>query len=138
MSTPERVGLEWKYLLRWRFDYINKPSKAGLWMQHGPNPSDQAWCQSREGLLYARVEGKHLQDRTVSILAECPAADFCLFQWNAAQITGPKFQPIGGPIIVGIHLVTRYFDILVLADGSVKMNPRSEQEQKFHYETYGQ
>lgn len=134
----KKFGLENKYLLRWRLDYINKPSKVGMWMQHGPNESDRASAQSLDGLLFARIEGKEHSTRNTTVLAECSSQDFCLFQWHAAQIFDPSFRAKSLPSIIGLRMVTRHGDILVWMDGTMDIVKEDEvQKQYQNFQAFG-
>lgn len=127
-----KFGIQNKYVLRWRFDYVNKPSKFGLWSQHGPNASDRASAQSLEGLIYARVEGKEHTTRNSTVLAECAAQDFCFFQWEAAQkFNAVSFRATSLPSLIGLRMVTRHGDIIVYMDGSIKFEESNKSYQNF-------
>src|SRR3990172_4226027 len=74
------IDLKETYLLRWRFDFSDKPTRYGVW-----NSSiEPAWSVNKNNLVRASIEGKDMQTRETRIIAECDGWDFVNFEWVAA------------------------------------------------------
>lgn len=123
------------YLLRWRFDYLNRTTKIGQWSRGATLEQDMAYFQNKEGVIRAAIEGKHQVSREVRILAECDGHDFVNFQWMA-EFRG-NVKGGGSSHHTGLKLVTRDFWIEVYARGFQIKKPRTEEDKKFHYATFG-
>ncbi len=134
---PAIHGLEFNFLLRWELCYANKKTKSGQWFGDSDNLEDKASYQSREGLLFARISGKDVYSRNFRTMAEVRAEDFCFFQWEVLAAFGAKDFRGLSQSLVGLRLVCRDVDVLVLCDGSVKIFERSEEEKNYHYKVYG-
>lgn len=127
-----------RYTLRWRFDYLTRPSKAGMWGLTTRNKVDSAWSQPRDGMIRACIEGKNLRTREIKMLAECRGCDFRVFQWLATALC-PIFP--GGTRslkskLVGLKMLTRDEQVTVLYDGSVQVEPLSESLRELNFKTY--
>jgi len=128
------------YLLRWRFDYHDKPCKYGAWSNPGNTRELQAWCQTKEMLSMASIEGKHKETRQVVFMAKCDGWDFVNFEWTAAAPI-----PLGGigkgisveGSIQGLVLVTREKRIEILIDGTRRVRERTEGEKSQHLAGFG-
>lgn len=108
-----------KYLLRWCFEYANKPKKYGLWSNPGEHQTEQAWCQNKEGLLEAVIEGKNFITREIIPLASINGQDFVNFQWIASA-TQRGLKVSGRPLpksIVGLMIVGREDKIKIYNNG---------------------
>lgn len=130
------------YLLRWRFDYINSPSRVGMWSQPGNIDQAGAWKQNGAGLHICRamVEGKHAQNRTTEVLAEVPGQDFVMFQWLAlARVNafGLSGSVVPRTVLGGLQIVTREEIITVMINGLVKREFRSDDHKTLALATYG-
>ena len=108
------------YKLRWRFDYINRPPKYGIWSMATGKPSDSAYSQPKDGLLTASIEGKDVHTKEIKRLADCPGQDFRMFQWVATA----SMPAVSGLVsytprstLVGLKLITRNEVIEVLNTG---------------------
>lgn len=124
------------YLLRWGFEYQNRPSKMGLWSRSTRNPSDMASFQPTDGLVTAFIEIKDQVSRQIRRVAEVPGPDYCLFKW-VAELQG-ALTPAGVHKLVGLTLVSRTHEATVFAkDGSLFLKTRTEEDKNFHYEAYG-
>lgn len=123
------------YLLRWHFDYVGNLPKYGQWSRAASRQEDMAYCQNKEGLVRASVEGKNVVTREVVTLAECDGHDFVNFQWMAEFRA--KSDGSGTYHHVGLKLVTRENWVEVYTRGQVKIVPRTEEDKKFHYATFG-
>jgi len=113
-----------KFLLRWRFDYSDhKPTKYGMWSHPGEFDTEKAWCQSKENLLVAHIEGKNFVTREIVLLASCPGPDFVNFQWIAGavqrglRVSGSKKLPWR---VIGLMLVTRSQKTKIYDNGMVE------------------
>ena len=49
-----------KYDLRWRFDFSDGKVKYGKWSSPGSTDELKAYCNNREGLIRASIEGKNV------------------------------------------------------------------------------
>lgn len=126
-----------KYELRCCFEYVNKKTWRSMWNRTEDTPIDSAYRQSKEGLLFAVIEGKDIVTRETIRLLECSGQDFCNFQWVAITsmpINGHKgIAKINGKNI-GLIMVTRYENITVLNDGTIYIDKRNNYEDKLmHY-----
>ncbi len=123
-----------KYLLRWRFDFLNKPSVKGIWLSsHAP-----AWRVNKDGLIRAAVEGKDIRTRDVRTLAACDGHEFVNFKWHAIishPVVGGSGDYPGVPI--GLILQTRSQDVLTLIDGRHAIKDRTQLDKEFHYAGFG-
>ena len=128
-----------KYELRWRFDYAGRPSKYGKWSSPGTTPELQAWTHNKEGLARASIEGWNVLTQEIKTLAECDGWNFVNFQWMAVAMTPASAVGIAKPVhaLVGLKIVTRDDDLVVLASGDAEIVPRPEAEKKLHFATFG-
>ncbi len=124
------------YLLRWRFDFADRPSKMGMWSQSGTRDEDKASFVNTTGLVRASIEGKDIATREVKVLAECDGHDYVVFKWNAAFISTGSFAT-GQHVLTGLKLVTRDFELDVFPSGDVKILARAEDEKTIHYAAFG-
>ena len=58
-----RQFLQPKYLLRWRFDFIDGTYKFGGWNNPGKTNAMHAWRVNKTGLIRATIEGKDILTR---------------------------------------------------------------------------
>lgn len=137
-------ALEKKFLLRWKFDYSDtKPSRKGMWDKSGDNPIDQAWSQSKENLLYARIEGKNIITRETKVLAEVPGYDFCNFEWFATAASSQAIAALKAGQLktqiqgtnIGLIIVTRNKRIYVMCNGII--NEEIRQDKNFNFASFG-
>lgn len=124
------------YLLRWRFDFADRPSRMGMWSQSGTRDEDKASFVNTTGLVRASIEGKDVVTRAVKVLAECDGHDYVVFKWNAAFISHGNFTT-GQHVLTGLKLVTRDFELDVFPSGDVKISARLEDEKNFNYAAFG-
>lgn len=108
------------YLLRWRFDFASRPTKCGMWNNPGTNNVDKACFQNKEGLTWARIEGKNISTREVKVLAEISGQDFLNFQWMAQ-----RRLKSGETELLGIKILSRYNEVEVDMSGAVKVKKLS-------------
>lgn len=120
-----------KYRLRWRFDFVNKPTRIGQW-----NSSEQKACFiNTDGLLRACIEAEDQTTWEVKTLCECQGADYVQFQWLATFTYDNSLQ--GYHALVGLKLKKRYTEVYCYLDGSMTEVKRPEEDLKFHYEGFG-
>lgn len=128
-----------KWLMRWRFDFANKPSKFGMWNSPGPRQhgAHAAWSTNKEGLVRASIEGKDIYTREVRTLVACDGHNFVNMKWHAEirHSVGAYGHFPGKPI--GMILQTRDEDVLYLMDGQWGRRPRTAQDQDFNYAGFG-
>jgi hypothetical protein len=136
MQVP---NLKKVYDLRWRFEYSDeKPAKYGAWSRSGNTSELHAWCQNKTNLLFAIVEGKHIETKQTMVLAECSGQDFCNFEWKAVAIMpGIKGTTPLHSTLVGLTIVSRDFITTVMIDGRIGTMPRALEDKNFHYAGYG-
>jgi hypothetical protein len=132
-----------KYRIRWRYDWLDRASKCGMWSLTTKNEIDQAWNKQKENLMFASVEGKTPEGETVT-LCQVAGQDFCFFQWMAVA-SAPALALVGSnrkpftPVtkLIGIKLVTRYENISVFDTGHIFREPRSAEDQAYNYAAFG-
>ena len=130
------------YLLRWHFEYSDhKPAKYGMWSNPGEFESEQAWCQSKENLLVARIQGKDVVTRQIVDLARCPGADFVNFQWIAAAVQrGLRLAPGGSVMpkrIIGLMIVTRNQKIKIYDNACCEIEEHNIDYSRIHLSGFG-
>jgi hypothetical protein len=110
-------------------EWVSKPSRAGVWNSGSSQLSDMAAMQSKEGLLWVSIEGKHFITRELREFARVPGDEFLNFENLAALISNDK-----GSInfVYGARLRTPKKLFTVFADGSTKVE-RWELDQSFIY-----
>jgi hypothetical protein len=128
-----------RFDMRWRFDYANRPAKYGKWSHSGYTNECKAWCQPKDGLVRACIEGKEVGTNQVMTLAECDGWDFVNFKWMAVAMAPGNFRGTIQPLhaLTGMRLVTRENETLVFPNGQTKVEPRSDEDKRFHYATFG-
>lgn len=129
-----------KYLLRWRFDFANKPTRFGMWNSSGPSQhgAHMAWSTNKEGLVLAQIEGKDILSREVRTLVACDGHEFVNMKWYAVIKHG--LQNFAGAYpgrLIGMILQTREMDVLYLMDGRHATKSRTEGDKKFNYAGFG-
>jgi len=131
--------VEKKYDLRWRFDYLNRPTKKGKWSSPGNSPELQAWRQNKENIVRACIEGQDVETQQVVILAECDGHDFINFQWEAVAIFRDASLKFGKPMhaLSGLKLITREKEVSVNSAGQVVSRSRTNIEKKINFATFG-
>ena len=132
------VNYPFQWWLRCRFDFADgRPPWFSQWNKSGPNNSDMACYQNKNGLVRASIEGKHIQTREFRVFAECDGHDFCNFEWLAAVAaplgTVGKLQGTN----IGLVLVMRNVRCTVEMNGETRLDQRSEAEKKVHLAGYG-
>jgi len=127
-----------KYLMRWRFDYLDKPSKVGMWSQSSKNPVDQAWNKNVNPSR-VKVEVKDIETRETKVVVDCPGADFLNFQWMAIARTPGFFKGSITPIhqLVGLQMWTREKKIAVLDTGKIMMTDMTPEDLNTNFATFG-
>ncbi len=128
-----------KYLLRWRYDYPNKII-CGMWSNPGEHPSNKAWCQNKEGLIRASIEGKDILTKKILVLAECDGHDFRNFQWiAAARVPAMSVKGDYTPLtqLVGMKLLTTDRELSVFDTGQTQDNALKNGEKELNFATYG-
>jgi len=135
-----------KYRIRWRYDWVNRAPLYGQWSMTTKNEVDQAWNKQKDGLLWASVEGKTIDYKTVT-LCQVPGQDFCFFQFHAVNRVplrlvdtkdGQKLKTSPGLTeIHGIVVVMRTEKIFVFDTGHIFREPRTAEDLAFKYAAYG-
>jgi hypothetical protein len=106
-----------------------------MWNQSGPNPSDAAWRQPKDGLAYAFIEGKHRITKEIRLFAQCDGFDFCNFEWiGAASSPGVIKQGIKlATFVVGLSMVTRNARLIVMRNGQMRVDRRIDPDTFYHF-----
>lgn len=132
------LSLPRKYLLRWRYDYPNG-SKMGMWSNPGDRKANQAWCQNKEGLVRASIEGKDLVTKEIKTLAECDGHEFRVFQWMAAAKIPVGLRGSVKPAsqLVGMKILTSEKEIAIFDTGQKAERNLPEGDKKLNFKTYG-
>jgi hypothetical protein len=123
------------FLLRWRFDYADRPSKTGQWSRAATIETDMAYYQNKEGIVRASIEGKDVITREIKTLAECDGWDYVNFQWM--DVVRGRSDGLCTRQHIGLKLITRDFWVEVYAKGLIKKIPRTEEDKNYHYATFG-
>jgi hypothetical protein len=100
--------------------------------------TDFAWSQNKNNLLYGVIEGKDILTNKISRLVEKEGSDFCNFEWLAiASIPiNSKETKVEGSNC-GAILVSRNERVIVLCDGSIQIELRTEEDKSIHLAGYG-
>lgn len=129
-----------KYLLRWRFEWADRPAKFGMWSHPGKQDdlATKAWCSNKEGLLWAIIEAKDFLTRETKTIVRCPGQDFRNFQWIALAVAPSlNFKGAVTPMTMvgGLTMLTRTEDIQVFDSGKLVRAPSTTQN--LNFATYG-
>lgn len=122
-----------KHLLRWRFDYADKPSVMGMWCRSSSNPVDQAWNKNT-GIVRASIEAKNLESKITKVLVSADASQFRNFSWKALgkiRSAGIVHQ------IVGLQMWTTDKKITAYIGGELVVEDLTEEDKKINFKTYG-
>lgn len=132
------------FLLRWRYEWPDRPAKFGMWNQPGDLPVNQAWAQNKDGLAYAVIESKNIKTREIADVVRCPGHDFLNFQWiAAASVSGAGLVRGGfGSVVprtklVGIKMITRDESLAVYVSGQIVRAPLKPGEASTNFATFG-
>lgn len=114
-----------RYLLRWKFEYLSRPPKAGLWLQASNSNETKAWFQPKDGLTRVLIEAKNIRTREIKTLVECSGPEFMAFQWIAGAFLSPMGVKSGKPptSIIGCKLLTTAHEYEVDVLGNVQTKP---------------
>jgi hypothetical protein len=126
--------------LRWRFDFVNKPSKVGYWSRPGDQHGGHAWSVDKTGLLRAAIEAEDTRTWKELVAAECDGHDFINFEWIGGT-TAPMapLRPVTlEPQIIGMRLHTRekVFSVMMFST-QVHVRDRTEEEKRAHLAGFG-
>lgn len=110
-----------RWLFRWRFEYANGTSRAGIW-NGATRFEDTAAGQRKEGLLVAIIEGKHFLRRDIRVFVECPGQDFLNYEHLAVYVQNKNSNSAPITFVYGARLRTRNRLATCLADGSIITN----------------
>lgn len=126
-----------KFLIRWVFDYSDKPTRRGIWSTTTKNPVDQAWNKTT-GASRMRIETKDMYTKEVKTVVDCPAKDFRSFRWMAIARV-PSFAGNVQPIhqLVGLEMWTDEKRIQVFDTGDIKLSELSEENKNLQLVSYG-
>jgi hypothetical protein len=123
------------YRLRWRFQFLNKPDRVGVWNLISDNPDDAAWRVPKEGLVRAAIEGEDRETFEEKVLLEVFGDDYVSCTGEMfARMPGMGFQ--GSHVtpqahLYGVSFLTRTEKITVHVDGSTERRPLTEEEKQF-------
>ena len=130
-----------QWLLRWCFEYSDhKPTKYGMFSTPGTFDSEKASKQSKENLLFAKIEGKNVLTREIVPLAVVDGHEFVNFQWVSSSSVG-GFRLKGSVTlaqkIIGMTLVTREKNITIYTNGQAKIEDHNIDYSKVHLSGFG-
>lgn len=97
---------------------------------------DMACFHNHDRKLFACIEAKNMQTYEIRRVVECDGQDFVNFKWDAVA-TGGFGSAAANHTLRGLRLVTRDEEIAVRPDGSIERFERSEEDKRYHYETFG-
>lgn len=123
------------YRLRWKFEFLNKPTKIGCWDLASDRPEDAAWRVDKTGLVRAVVEGEDMVTCEQKELLE-------VFGDEYVSCTGEVFSRVPGggfidrtvtPVahLYGVSFLTRSEKITVLRDGTIERRDLTDEEKQF-------
>lgn len=126
--------------VRWRFDFLEKPTRYGYWSRPGDSSGGHAWSVDKAGLLRACIEVEDKRTWKVYAAAECDGHDFVNFEWVVG--TRAPLDPVRPvalePQVVGMKIHTRENVATVLMDGSkVVVRPRTDDEKAMKLAGFG-
>lgn len=121
--TRLNFGFNPIYRLRWRFDFIDRPSKFGIWNGASNNFSDSAAAVNKSGLIRAIIEGEKTGDWVVRPLLEMDGHAYVTSQWvrlaNASQLMSSDVQKASLPSsLVGLSFLSSDKKYTVYVDGT--------------------
>lgn len=121
--TRMNFGFESLYRLRWRFDFVDKPSKFGVWNGASNNFSDSAAAVNKTGLLRAVIEGEKIGEWVVKTLFEMEGHNYVTAQWirlaNASAMMSKDVQSAKLPSsLIGLSLLSSDKKYIVYIDGT--------------------
>lgn len=121
-----------KFLLRWRFEWSDRPPKYGMWSQAGSQDDleTKAWRSNKSNLLYAIIEAKDRISREIKPIVIVEGHRFMNFQWLAEAVIPMR---LGGQLkklipwtkMRGIKVLTPAEEITVFDCGKVTRQPNS-------------
>jgi hypothetical protein len=120
------------YMLRWRFEYWNRPARYGQWNQAASNISDMAYAQNFDGMVAALIEAKDFRTREIFTIAECDGDDYINFQWMSSYRTDFRTK-LATQEIIGLKLIARDEVTEALTTGLVYRLPAPQHS---FYETW--
>jgi hypothetical protein len=133
-------GVPEAFKLRWRFVYFDgKPDRFGAWSRAGDQSTMAAYAP-KEYLSKALVEGKNIRTGKTRVFFEIPGEDYINFEWIGAIRANPfsvKGEQTYSPEIIGCIIHSREMVYSVSIAGAMKRRPRTEEEKKRHYFTFG-
>lgn len=121
--------------LRWSFDFYQRPTINGAWT----HSIISAWDKNKEGLLYARIEGKNRRTKEIKTFVRCAGQDFVNFQWIGMSNVGNPFKigaskaPKTG--LAGLKLISRNKEVTVNLAGKVFVSDRTTEN--INFATFG-
>jgi hypothetical protein len=109
-----------KYRLRWRFDFLNKAPKIGIWNGNG-REEDGAWRISKDGLVLASIEGESLETCEIKTFLDIPGHLYVSAEWEAYSKSPWRPQQDIKLItfIAGLTFITPVERLIVFVDGSI-------------------
>jgi len=121
--------------LRWRFDFIDKAPRIGIWNGTSGSEKDSAWAVDKRGLKSASIQGEFHRDYIVKTFWFCPGEDYATMKWEGAVnipgVLGFQGEVKLAPRIIGLSLLSRSERITVFVNGEITKRPINEDEAKF-------
>jgi len=132
-QLPKNFGHQPFWRLRWRFDFVDRPTRRGVWNDGSGLLQDKAAYVDKSGLLRAYVEGEKVGAYYVKILAEVDGHEYAHCAWEAAAQMAPFYKKTyrtpGN--IIGLSLFTADKKTTVYVDGQIKTTNLTQRQRKF-------
>ena len=82
-KLPHNFGVTPFYKLRWRFEYVGRRDRIGVW-NGSANMANKHNYQPKDGLLWAVIEGEKIGAWTVEPFVRVSGQDYFTMKWLAA------------------------------------------------------
>lgn len=123
------------YLLRWRFEFKDKPAVFGMWNSNAIT----AWDKNGEGLSKVLIECKSTVTKETRVVAECEGHEYRNLQWVATAVVPSSFSGTITPLskCTGLKILTTDEEVAILTTGVCSRRKLTESEKGIHFATYG-
>lgn len=123
------------YLLRWRFEFKDKPAVFGMWNSNAIT----AWDKNGEGLSKVLIECKSTVTKETRVVAECEGHEYRNLQWVATAAVPSSFSGTVTPLskCTGLKILTTDEEVAILTTGVCSRRKLTEAEKGIHFATYG-
>lgn len=120
--TKMNFGFNPIYRLRWRFDFIDKPSRYGIWNGASANFNDSAVSVNKTGLVRAIIEGEKIGEWVPKVLFEMDGNEYVTSQWirlaNASMLMDKNVNSAALPSsLIGLAMLSSTKKYIIYVDG---------------------